>query len=159
MRAMFGLVSLLVCAFIVVYLWSQHTAVVAHEGVKARDQARQISGRGQDGQAAVNSFQVEPKMRGNKLEALTVTGVTPGGALDDYGLKKGDQIIKIGDQKVGDISNEDPGLAKDMVHDAYQKSQSITVLRNGNEVMLPTTGKGRGGGLNDLTDVVGKTIR
>jgi len=159
MRAMFGLVALLVGVGVVVFLFAQHEIPVAREGKKAQDQARQISGRGQDGQAAVNSFQVEPKMRGNKLEALTVTGVTPGGALDDYGLKKGDQIVKIGDQKVSDISNDDPGLAKDMVHDAYQKSQSITVLRNGSEVMLPTAGKNHGGGLNDLTDVVGKTIR
>ena len=151
MRGMFGLVSLLLAVAIIAYLWSQHTAVVAHEGVKAQDQARQISGRGQDGRAAVNSFKVEPQMRGSRLDALEVTDVTPGGALADYGLKKGDKIIKIGDQKIGDRSNDDPGLAKDLVHDAFQRSQSITVLRKGQEVMLPIGGGSRG----NLKDLIG----
>jgi S1-C subfamily serine protease len=158
MRGMFGLLALLVGIGVMVYLFAQHEIPVAREGKKAQDQSRQISGRGQDGQAAIHSFQVDPKMRGNKLESLNVTGVTPGGALDDYGLKKGDQIIKIGDQKVSDVSNDDPELAKSMVHDAYQKSQTITVLRSGNEVVLPQHGKSRGE-LNDLTNVVGGTVR
>ena len=157
MRGMFGLVSLLLAVAIIAYLWSQHTAVVAHEGTKAQDQARQISGRGQDGRAAINSFKIEPKMHGNRLESLDVTDVTPGGALADYGLKRGDRIVKIGDQKVGDVSNDDPDLAKSLVHDAYQKSQSITVERNGQEVMLPTGGSR--GGVNDITNLVGGVPR
>src|SRR5207248_9958789 len=112
MRGMFGLVSLLLAVAIIAYLWSQHTTVVAHEGVKAQDQARQISGRGQDGRAAIHSFTVNPEMRGNRLDALEVTDVVPGGALADYGLKKGDKIIKICDQTVGNRSNDDPALAK-----------------------------------------------
>ena len=158
MRAMFGLLALLVGIGVMVYLFAQHEIPVAREGKKTQDEARQIAGRGQDGQAAVNSFKVDPKMRGNKLESLRVTGVTAGGALADYGLKTGDQIIKIGDQKISDVSNDDPELAKSLVHDAYQKSQTITVLRSGNEVILPQHGKSRGE-LNDMTDVVGKTIR
>jgi len=152
MRGMFGLVSLLLAALIIAYLWSQHTAVVAHEGKKAQDEARQISGRGQDGRAAINSFTVNPEMKGNRLDALEVTDVVPGGALADYGLKKGDKIIKIGDTTVGNRSNDDPELAKAQVHEAYQRSESITVLRKGQEVMLPIGG-GSHGTMKDLIGV------
>ena len=52
-----------------------------------------------------------------------------------YGLQKGDQIITVGDYGVN--VNDDDSLAKDMLTMAYQKSQPIVVVRNGERVTLP----------------------
>ena len=137
MRAVFGLVSLLVVIAIMMWLFSMYSIPVAREGKTAQDQARQISGRGDDGVAAIHSFQVEPNLRGSKLQSLDVTNVTPGGALASYGLEKGDKIVEINGTKVGDLSNNDSELAKAQVHDAFQRSQPIVVLRDGQPVTLP----------------------
>lgn len=139
MRAMFGLVSLLVVIAIMLWLFSMYSIPTAREGKKAQDQARQMSGRGDDGVAAIHSFRVEPNLRGNQLQSLQVTDVTAGGALDTYGLRKGDQIVEINGLKVGDVSNNDPETAKALVHTAFQGNQPIVVLRNGQPITLPQT--------------------
>ena len=157
MRAMFGLVSLLVVIAIMLVLFKWFEAPVLEQGQKTRDQARQISGRGDDGVAAIHSFQVEPNLHGNKLESLDVTDVTPGGALASYGLQKGDKIIDINGTKVGDLSNNDSELAKAQVHDAFQRSQSLVVLRNGQPVTLPqgaSDSAGANGPLNSINNSI-----
>lgn len=143
MRAMFGLVGLLVTVGVVVWLFSLTSIPTAKEGEKAHEQAQQISGRGQDGGAAVDSFKVRSEMRGNRLESLLVTDLTAGGAVDQfYGLKKGDRIVQISTHgvltKIGDVSNDDEKTAKAMVHDAYQASEPIVIERNGQQITLPT---------------------
>ena len=143
MRAMFGLVALLVCVGVVMWVFSLTSIPTAREGKKAQDQARQISGRGENGQAATDSFKVTPQMKGNsRLGSLLVTDVTPGGAMDQYyGLKKGDEIIEITTQggmtKVGDASNDDAEMAKDKVQEAFQASGPIVVMRGGRAITLP----------------------
>lgn len=142
MRAMFGLVSLLVVILIICLIFRYIEAPKLEEGKKAQDQARQISGRGDDGRAAVDSFKIAPERRGNRLEGLLVTDVTPGGAVDTYyGLKKGDRIVQITNggslQKIGDASNDDPELAKAQIHNAFQASDPIVVIRNGQQLTLP----------------------
>lgn len=137
MRAIFGLVSLLVTVGIIMWLFSMFSIPAAREGKKAQDEVRQMSGRGEDGQAAIHSFKVEPQLRGNQLQALEVTDVTPGGALASYGLQKGDQIIQVNGTKVGDLSNNDAELAKAQIHDAFRASQPLVVLRNGRQITLP----------------------
>src|SRR5690349_15353712 len=119
MRAIFGLAALLVAVGIMFYLFTNNTAAVLKASKPAREQAQQMSGRGQDGVGAEHSFQCEPVQRGTRLDALLVTNVTPGGAADTfYGLKKGDKIIEIstagGLQKVNDASNGDAEMAKAM---------------------------------------------
>jgi len=137
MRAMFGLVSLLVMIAIIMLIFRQIEYPTIKQGENAQDQARQLSGRGQDGQAAITSFKTEGKFRGSNLEALVVTSVTPGGAMDDYGLKKGDQIIEVNGSKVGDIAVNDPETAKAMVvQNGFQAMAPIVVLRNGQQVTL-----------------------
>jgi S1-C subfamily serine protease len=137
MRAMLGLVSLLVTMGIILWLFSMYSIPAAREGKKAQEQSRQISGRGEDGRAAIDSFKVEPQLRGNQLQSLEVTDVTPGGALASYGLQKGDQIVQVNGTKVGDLSNNDAELAKAQIHDAFRASQPIVVLRNGRQLTLP----------------------
>ena len=56
MRAMFGLVALLVSVGIIMWVFSLTSIPTAREGKKAQDEARQISGRGQNGEAATNSM-------------------------------------------------------------------------------------------------------
>ena len=137
MRAMFGLVGLLVTVAVVMWIFSKTSIPTAKEGLKAQDQARQISGRGEDGVSAVDSFKIEPEFRGSELQGLNVTSVTPGGALASYGLQKGDRILEINGNKVAVVSNNDPETAKALVHDAFRGSQPIIVLRNGVQVTLP----------------------
>ena len=142
MRAMFGLVGLLVTLGVVMYFFMRVEAPTLEQGKKAQDQVQQMSGRGQDGRSAMDSFKTEPQNQGSRLAGLKVTDVTPGGAVEDYyGLKKGDLIVSIttqaGLQKVGDSSNNDPGMAKIQVQEAFQGSQPIVVQRNGRQLTLP----------------------
>jgi hypothetical protein len=145
MRAMFGLVALLVGVAVLFWVFTKNTAETLRVSKPMHDEAQQMSGRGQDGQSAENSFQVEPQQRGSQLDALLVTDVTPGGAADTYyGLKKGDRIVSIstgaGLQKVNDASNGDPGMAKAMLAQySFGGSLPILVQRNGQQLTLPAS--------------------
>ena len=142
MRAIFGLVGLLVTVAVVLWLFSLTSIPTAKEGQKAQEQTRQLSGRGEDGGAAISSFKVQPETKGNRLEDLLVTEVTPGGAVDQfYGLKKGDRIVEIetqaGMEKLRNDPLADSEMAKAKVHDAFSASRSIIVVRSGREMTLP----------------------
>src|SRR5579863_4086944 len=128
MRMMFGLVSLLVVLAIVMLIFKNIEAPTIETGEKAQDQARQISGHGQDGRDAMGSFQTQGKLRNGKLDSLTVTSVRPGGALSDYGLQAGDDILQVGDTNIGLLSNNDPEMAKAMVaQEGFSKNKPIIV--------------------------------
>jgi len=59
---------------------------------------------------------------------FTVTDVTPGGALANYGLQKGDLILSVNGSKVGDISVNDAETAKAMVvQQGFQGNLPIVV--------------------------------
>jgi hypothetical protein len=139
LRAMFGLVALLVVIGIIALVASQIEVPIAKQGVQAQDSARQISGRGDDGIPAIDSFKVTAKMRGTNLDGLEVVSVIPTGAMASvYGLQKGDIITHVDGTKVGDISTSDPELAKGMVvQRGFQGNLPITVLRNGTQINLP----------------------
>lgn len=142
MRGMFGLVGLLVTAGVLVLIFVNIEGPTLRKGKQTQDQAQQISGRGQDGRSAMDSFKVEPQHQGSQLKALLVTDVTPGGAVEEfYGLKKGDLITSIttqaGLQKVGEAANDDPGMAKINVQQAFQGSLPIVVTRGGQQITLP----------------------
>jgi hypothetical protein len=145
MRAMFGLAALLVGVGVMFYVFTKNTADTLRVAKPMQDQAQQMSGRGQDGRSAMNSFKADPQMQGNKLHALLVTEVAPGGAADTfYGLKKGDQIIEIstngGMQRVSDASNNDPEMAKAMlVQGSFEASLPIIVQRDGQQLTLPAS--------------------
>lgn len=138
MRALFGLVSLLVVIGIIYLIFIKVEAPTIDAGQKAKDEARQISGRGDDGKAAIDSFKTDGKMRGSTLDSLTVTDVTPGGALAQYGLQKGDEITQVNGMKVGDLSVNDPETAKAMVvQNGFQAMAPIVVMRDGKQITLP----------------------
>jgi hypothetical protein len=134
----FGLVSLLVVVAILLVVFAKTEAPTIKTGEKAQDAARQISGHGEDGGDAMSSFQTQGKIRNGNLDALTVTSVRPGGALSDYGLQARDEILQVGDTKIGLLSNNDPELAKAMVaQEGFSKNKPIIVRRNGKELSLP----------------------
>jgi len=142
MRGMIGLVGLLVTLGVVLMIFKFIEAPTLEKGKEAHDQVQQISGRGQDGRSAMESFKTEPQMQGGRLNSLLVTDVTAGGAVEDYyGLKKGDRITFVttqaGLQKVNEAANDDPEMAKIQVQEAFQGSRPIVVLRNGKSLTLP----------------------
>ena len=139
MRMAFGLVSLLVVIAIMMVLFKTFEAPTIETGQKAKEQAIQISGRGQDGGDAMSSFAVQPKLRGSTLDALTVLSVHPSGAMADfYGIQAGDQIVEVDGMKIGEISNDDGETAKAMViQKGFQASAPIVVVRNGQRLNLP----------------------
>lgn len=143
MRAIFGLAALLVCVAVVFYLFTKDASETLRVSKPMQEQAQQMAGRGQDGGSAMSSFKADPQQRGSLLDALLVTDVTPGGAADTfYGMKKGDRIVSIttraGLQKVNEVSNGDPEMAKAMLaQESFAGSLPIVVMRDGKQVTLP----------------------
>ena len=136
MRYAFGLVSLLVAVAIIAWLMSMQSSSL-HTAAKTREQTKQMAGYDEDGTRAMDSITLDSDSTGNKLTAVVVTDVKPTGAYARYyGLKKGDKIVQVGDQRVRDMNN-DGELAKSIVQEAYQRQQQLVVQRNGKEITLP----------------------
>jgi hypothetical protein len=143
MRGAFGLVSILVCGLIVAYVWALHTSAVSKNGSKAMDQATQLSGHGEDGKSALESIKTTADNdAGGHLKSLLVTDIVPGGAMDKfYGFKKGDKIVSEGQYDV--LTNGDADTASAMLLDAYERFQSVVVIRDGTQMTLPVNGTGK----------------
>ena len=138
MRAGVGLVAILVCAGIAMYWFAETQIPIAKVGKQAQGEAQQISGRGQDGESAMDSFATDPEYSGSRLKGLVVTKVSAGGAMQTYyGLQTGDRITGIGGTKLNDVSNNDDGMAKALVAEAFQRQQTLNVERNGQAMTLP----------------------
>jgi hypothetical protein len=144
MRAGIGLVALLVCAGVAMYWFAETQIPVAKVGKQVQNDARQLSGHGDDGGSAMESFATDADYSGSRLRGLVVTNVTPGGAMQTYyGLAAGDRITGINGSKLNDISNGDDGLAKALVAEAFQKRQTLDVDRNGQLMTLPAPAGGQ----------------
>jgi len=136
MRYAFGLVSLLVAVAIIAWLMSMQ-APTLKTAAKTREQTKQMAGYDEDGTRAMDSITLDSDSSGSKLTAVVVTDIKPNGAYARYyGLKKGDKIVQVGDQRVRDMNN-DGELAKSFVQEAYQLQQQLVVNRNGKEITLP----------------------
>src|SRR5829696_19256 len=145
MRMAFGLVSVLVTIGIIILVMSlmldKSTGSIP-VALRAREEAKQIAGVGQDGEAATRSAYFAQGESNGKFDRLIVQHVVRGGAYDTYfGLKLGDEVVGIEQSgsmmKVNDISNGDPDLARALISDAYARQQRIIVIRNGERVTLP----------------------
>lgn len=145
MRAGLGLVGLLICIGVIV--WIMHSAVLPHteEALKAKKKAEDtlnpIAGYSRDGSMKFSdSLKIQSESKGGKIAAIDVTSVVAGGPAEtDYGLKENDVIVEIGPLAVKDQINSD-GEARDMIQDAYQRSQPLVVLRDGNKMTLAARG-------------------
>ena len=74
-------------------------------------------------------------------KGFALSGVAPGGPADKAGIKGGDVIILLGDQKIGSLDDFDLALRKFKAGD----QADVTVRRDGQEVKLKVTlGKPRG---------------
>ena len=71
MRAGFGLVGLLVGVGLLIYLVAQFSIPTAKTGKQVQEQTKQLSGRGADGESAMQSFAVEAKMKGAGIDSLS----------------------------------------------------------------------------------------
>jgi hypothetical protein len=141
MRAGLGLAGLLIVIGVIV--WIMHSAILPHTEAtlaakkKAEDTINPIAGYSRDGSMKFSdSLTLETETKGGKIAAIDVTNIVAGGPADtDFGLKEGDAIIEIGPLAVKDQINSD-GEAKDMVQDAYQRSQPLVVMRDGQKLTL-----------------------
>ena len=134
------LLALLIGVGLWAYLWGTHTAVVAKKGQETKKEAEQISGRGPDGQSAESSVKLDAKGKNGKTDALVVTDVTAGGALDQYfHLQKGDEIVQIGQFRVSEYPGGDD-MAEAGVFEAAQRQQPLVVRRGGLTLTLTPPG-------------------
>lgn len=135
MRAFFGLAALLVSAFIVIYIWTEHTSKVSRAGREAEQRAQQFTGRGEDGAPVRDSITLKPVEAGGQTRAVLVEAVVPGGPMEKYyGLRAGDRIIRIGDRSVGLFDGE---MAALQVIEAHRSGAPLAVVRDGKELTLP----------------------
>ncbi len=139
MRAIFGLVSLLVVIAIIAWMFSIYSIPVAKTGKKTQVEVRQMSGHDEDGTPADRTITLDAGQRNGKFQNLEVTSVVPGGAMDRfYGFQPGDKIIGIGGTDIATLSNDDFEMAKAMLlQEGYEKKKPVTVIRNGVQMQLP----------------------
>jgi hypothetical protein len=145
MRAAFGLVSILVAIGVVVmimhyfYLPSVQQAVRVQK--KVTPQVQQMGGRGTDGVDARKSISLDAEQSAGRMNSVIVTAIDPVGPMAKYfGLQVGDSIVEISPQggslmPVRDMASSDE--AKDQLLTAYQNSQQIVVVRDGQKTTLP----------------------
>jgi S1-C subfamily serine protease len=137
----FGLIGLLVTIGVIVMIMNtvlKKEQTVISAGNKARDEVKQFGARSEDMTPAQNSVTFEEQQTGGRFEALRVTSVVPGGAMDKfYGLRANDVIVEVNGMRMRDLAPNDPDLGQSLVIDAFTKSQPITVLRNGQQTTLP----------------------
>ncbi len=149
MRGMFGLVSVLVTVGVIVWVMSIY--LDSQKGITGPastglNKAQQIAGVQQKGIAGINNpgmrvgddITLDEVMSGSRLRGVSVTTLVQGGPMQThFGLAPGDLIIEVNGMKIGDISIGDPELAKAQVLEAFQRSQTLTVDRNGQKLVLP----------------------
>ncbi len=140
MRAGIGLVSILVVvAIILIVAFSGpgggYVPTVINAGNTGKQQAAQISGRDDSGTPVSDTIAlVEQDSADGHLRGLTVKTILPTSPMvTSYGLMAGDVITEIGGLSIRD---QDPELEKDLVYEAYGHNQSLTILRNGQQLTI-----------------------
>ncbi len=140
MRAGIGLLSLLIAAAIIFYISfggknGGYEGTVMKQGAKAHDEAGQIAGKTEDNVPIADTIKLEEHDVGGQFRSVTVVSIIPQTPMDTaYGLKAGDEILRVGDWGVSD--NNDFGLAEAKVDQAYQENSPLLVLRNGQQLTL-----------------------
>jgi len=139
MRYAFGLVGLLICVFIVILAFANHTATISKVAVKEQDRTRQMAGRDETtGEDASRALTLEPAQHGSKVYGVTVTAVVPGSSMEKvYGIKANDVITQAGDMPLGDPFVTDAQSAAGLILKAFQESKPLTVQRGGQSISLP----------------------
>ncbi|MGH7180126.1 MAG: hypothetical protein ACREJC_22300 [Tepidisphaeraceae bacterium] len=147
MRAAFGLVGLLICIGVIVWIMGGRGGYLdkaktdIETGRKVGEEVNQLAGNARDGSGpAKESATLEPQSSGGKTDSVLVLSVKPGGAYEKFwGLKRNDSIIEIGPLPVKDQITSDAD-ADAFVQEAYQRRQNLTVVRDGAKLTLPVAG-------------------
>ena len=142
MRAGLGIAGLLitigVIAWIMYAVELPHTQSAISAGKAAEQQLAPLSSQGV--QRFDASIDLDLQESGGKTNSILVTKIVPGGpAAIHFGLMKGDSIVEIGPFAVRD-SIHSRGEARDSLVDAYQRQQTIIVIRNDERITLPPAG-------------------
>jgi hypothetical protein len=152
MRAIFGLVGLLVTLGIIVWIMGMYTPTV----MKAdKQQVNQIAGNDPEtGGRASDSVDMQRLDSGGKLTGLLVTRVQDEGAYARYfGLQRNDTIIASEYQgtrmDIKDLGGDEE-MAKAQVSEAYQRQGSLVVVRDGKQLELPDAKSADKSGANPL---------
>jgi hypothetical protein len=139
MRYAFGLVGLLVCVFIMMYAFANHTAAISKVAVREQSHARQMAGRDETtGEDASRALTLDLAQRGSKVIGVKVTAVVPDSSMEKvYGIKANDVITQAGDMPLGDPFVNDTQSAAGLILKAFQESKPLIVTRAGQSVSLP----------------------
>ena len=145
MRAVFGLVGILVVVGVIVWIlgapggYLDKTQADIKAGNKAKQQVNVIAGNSPDGEYPFRkTVTLDLATSGGKTQGLLITSVNPSGpAATYYGLQKGDVVIDLG--QMGQVKNQTWSAeeALDWLDDAYRKQQQLIVVRNGQSITLP----------------------
>jgi C-terminal processing protease CtpA/Prc len=140
MRAIFGLVSLLVVVGIMMLIFKSIEAPQLEVGKKAQDQAQQISGRDANGIPAKDSYTAESFPDNGPFRGIKIDTLTDGGAMQTYyGLKPGDVVMQINSNDVTALGGS-YDMAKAELDEAFQNASPLTVIRDDNKMSLPVGG-------------------
>ncbi|MCS7034972.1 MAG: hypothetical protein NZ561_13420 [Phycisphaerae bacterium] len=141
MKAAFGLVALLLGVFGLIWLFApggatNYTGEVLKGGQVAREEVNRLAGSSGDGNMTFrDSIEIEDQSAGGKTVGLLVRKVEPSGPAAAYfGLQRGDLITEIGPLPVKELGS-DAGI--DFLTEAYQKKQTITIVRDERTLILP----------------------
>jgi hypothetical protein len=138
MRAMFGLVSLLVTIGVIAMIMHSYTLPAAQKAVQVKNQAEEKFGSNSPSgyKAQQDSIDlVEATRGGGQFQGLRVKSIVPGGAMQSYfPLMAGDVIVGVGEVQFDSTTGFD--LAKDLLHEAKLRQQDLTVNRNGQTIVL-----------------------
>ncbi|MEO6434559.1 MAG: hypothetical protein ABIP55_02205 [Tepidisphaeraceae bacterium] len=147
MRMAIGLAALLVCIGVIVWIMSAAilpaTKTALDTKKRVQPKVEQVAGHSADGTRAADTIKVDAESKGGRMTSLLVTEITPGGVMEKYfGLVRGDSIMEIAPQggafqPVKEMAS--PQEAKDYLTQAYQNSQQIIVMREGQKLTLPAT--------------------
>lgn len=130
-----GLLGLLITVAIMMQLFATNAKTVTEAGKVARTQAEQIAGVGAEGMRAKDSIRLDPMEKNGRITAVLVENIVAGGPMEKYfGLKESDSIIAVGPL---DMKDQDGEMAKALIWEAYQRQQELTVVRDGQKLILP----------------------
>lgn len=145
MRAVLGLVALLLGVGLMVYLFAANAKTLVGKGSAGRQAQEQVAGIGlvtTEGTRYSDTVSLKGDYRDGKLMSLTVTDIDANGPIArKLGLQKGDKILEVGTQgglqKVRDVNDEE--LAKSYVIEAPRGNWPVLVQRGAQIISTPAT--------------------
>lgn len=138
-----GFIGLLISMFIVLYLWSPHTAQVSQTYTTMKPQVEKLAGRDETGMKNQDSIKLEAQQSSGRLKGILVTSIVAGGPMQKHmGLQADDLIVEVGMggslTKVGDITGG-AEMVIALIWQAPQQNQPLVVERAGQRITLPQT--------------------